>query len=192
MPDTDGEPAARAAALVGAALRKRRLELGLTLTALAGRSALSTGFISQIETGAANPTLSALSQLAGALELPVTELLTVGGAGAALSGEFPLKVRPAPLPAPAGAAGRVWELTAPGARLARLSMVQGDPGDHAAPIRHPGEEICIVLAGQYRLHVEGDTAVLAAGDSAHYSASAGHYLEPVDGTARAMIMMVGQ
>jgi len=190
MPDIDAEPAARAAALIGEALRRRRVALGLTLTAVAGRSALSTGFISQIETGAANPTLSALSQLAGALDLPVTELLTAPDA--ALAGDFPLKVRPAPVPAPNGAAGRVWELTAPGSRLARLSMVQGDPGDHAAPIRHPGEEICTVLAGQYRLHVDGDTALLAPGDSAHYPASAAHHLEPVDDAARALIMMTGQ
>jgi transcriptional regulator with XRE-family HTH domain len=185
----DAGSAARTAAVVGEALRARRLELGLTMTVLAQRSALSAGFISQIETGAANPTLSALSQLAGALDLSISQLLTDSSRSTAGTGEFPPTVRPAPLPAPDGVDGRVWELTAPGARFSRLVQVQGDPGDHGHPIRHPGEEICVVLAGEYRLHVDGATAALTAGDSAHYPAASMHHLEPADPSARALIII---
>lgn len=188
MPPANAEPSARLSALVGAALRARRAELGLTLTALSEQSGLSGGFISQIETGAANPTLGALSQLAAALD--VSPALLLAGEADGSDADFPAAIRPAPLAPPDEVPGRVWELTAPGARSARVVLVQGTPGDHAAPIRHTGEEVCTVVAGKYRLHIEQGTTVLKTGDTAHYSASTTHRLEPVGHDARAVITIV--
>ncbi|MFF9651981.1 helix-turn-helix domain-containing protein [Streptomyces sp. NPDC014622] len=53
---------------VGAAIRRRRRSLGLTLAAVATRSGLSVPFLSQIENERARPSTRSLDRVAGALE----------------------------------------------------------------------------------------------------------------------------
>ena len=60
---------------VGANIRRVRREEGLTQAALAERAGLSTGYISLIEQGHANPRLETLSVLAEALETSPVDLL---------------------------------------------------------------------------------------------------------------------
>jgi transcriptional regulator with XRE-family HTH domain len=60
---------------VAQAVRKRREQLGLTLRALAARSGVSSSMISDIERKTKSPTISTLSALAEALEVPVAALV---------------------------------------------------------------------------------------------------------------------
>ena len=55
---------------LGIEIKARRLELGLTQEALAGRAELDRPYISLIEIGRKQPTISVLYSLAIALELP--------------------------------------------------------------------------------------------------------------------------
>ena len=60
---------------VGAVIRRERRERGLTLKALAERSALSVVYLGEIERGKKYPSAQVLEQLAKALELDLAELL---------------------------------------------------------------------------------------------------------------------
>ena len=59
---------------LGRFVEARRHELGLTRKDVVARSGLSYPYVSQIETGDREPALKALSALAGALEVSVTQL----------------------------------------------------------------------------------------------------------------------
>ncbi len=60
---------------IGQAIRTRRHARGLTLEALAARSAVSRAMLSDIERGVKNPTIRVVSQIAAALDLAVSDLL---------------------------------------------------------------------------------------------------------------------
>jgi transcriptional regulator with XRE-family HTH domain len=60
---------------VGAKIRRMRRQQGLTQAVLAQRARLSTGYVSLIERGLANPRLETVAALADALEASPVELL---------------------------------------------------------------------------------------------------------------------
>lgn len=60
---------------LGTNIRARRARLGLTLEALAGRTAVSRAMISDIERGVKSPTVRVVSQIAEGLGCTVSELL---------------------------------------------------------------------------------------------------------------------
>jgi len=64
-------------ATMGERLRARRVELGLTLAAVAQKAELSLPYVSNLERGRGNPTIEALTALAHALEVPLAAV--VGG-----------------------------------------------------------------------------------------------------------------
>jgi len=59
---------------VGAAVRRRRRSLGLTLAVVAARSGLSVPFLSQVENERARPSTRSLERVADALETSTAEL----------------------------------------------------------------------------------------------------------------------
>ena len=59
---------------MGAQIRARRADLGLTLAQVAEASGLSVAYVSKIEQGRGNPTVSSLEALAGALKLSLPPL----------------------------------------------------------------------------------------------------------------------
>lgn len=60
---------------LGATIRARRLELGLTLERLAGRTGVSRAMLSDIERGAKNPTVKLAAQIAKGLGWTISQLL---------------------------------------------------------------------------------------------------------------------
>jgi transcriptional regulator with XRE-family HTH domain len=60
---------------LGAVIRRERRERNLTLKELAGRSALSVVYLSEIERGKKYPSASVLESVSGALHLEVPDLL---------------------------------------------------------------------------------------------------------------------
>ena len=74
-------------AALGAAVKARRQELGVTQEELHLRSELHQRWISNVETGKRNPSYSSLRRLADALELTTSDLIAraegfeAGGAG---------------------------------------------------------------------------------------------------------------
>ena len=65
---------------VGAQIRARRQQQGLTLDALAQRSGVSSAMLSEVERSVKNPTVKLAWQIARALGCSLTELLDEPGA----------------------------------------------------------------------------------------------------------------
>ncbi|MCW5648253.1 MAG: helix-turn-helix transcriptional regulator [Ramlibacter sp.] len=63
---------------LGLRIKELRSDHGLTQEELAERSGMFRTYMSRVESGAANPTLTMLYQIAGAFGLDVRELLTPG------------------------------------------------------------------------------------------------------------------
>lgn len=68
-----------ASAEVGRRLRSARSRLALTRRQLAVASGTSERYLAQLEAGTANPSLNVLTALATSLELPVADLIPLGG-----------------------------------------------------------------------------------------------------------------
>lgn len=60
--------------VVGANLRRARLERGLSQESLAAESGIAPSFLSQIENGRRSPTITTVDVLARALSVPIVEL----------------------------------------------------------------------------------------------------------------------
>src|ERR687896_2177675 len=61
--------------LVGARIRRRRTDRGLTLAAVAAATGLNVGYLSQVENDKASPSLETLAALATALDVPIAWFL---------------------------------------------------------------------------------------------------------------------
>ncbi|MFD7876929.1 helix-turn-helix domain-containing protein [Streptomyces sp. NPDC059766] len=168
--------------VLAASVARVRRAAGLTLSAVASRAGVSTAYVSQMESGAANPTFRTLCQIADALGTTPAELL--GGTGPvtpAPAPAFPPRFAPAPLLAQADGHRGIWDLTAPGATRIGARLLHADLGDHDHPTAHGGEEFALVLAGSCRVSVGGAVRLLRRGDSCHFSATdEHHFTDPSD------------
>src|SRR5690625_6298542 len=147
-------------AALGAIVRRTRQRMGLSVEALAARSDLSAGLISQLERGRGNPSLQTLSRLASALGTQLVSLLQ----SAQRRGEPVVRadartVLPDLDPAPDGAPRPVRELLTPDQNLPlqviRTVMPPGFSNEDR-PFRHLGLESVHVLEGEL-LVVLGET-----------------------------------
>ena len=162
---------------LGAVVRRDRQRMGLSVEALAERSGLSAGLISQLERGRGNPSLQTLSRLAGALGTQLVSLLQ----RAQRHGEPIVRadarvVLPelaeddGPLP--------VRELLTPDQNLP-LQVIRTvmPPGfsNQPRPFRHLGLESVHVLSGRLVVVLGGTEHELAEGDTITYDCSQAHW-----------------
>lgn len=169
--------------VLAASVARVRRAAGLTLSAVAARAGVSPAYVSQMESGAANPTVRTLCQIADALGATPAELL--GGTGpvtpAAAAPGFPPRFAPAPLLARAEGHHGIWDLTAPGASRIGARLLHADLGDHDHPTTHSGEEFALVLSGSCRVSVGGVVRLLRPTDSCHFAATdEHHFTDPSD------------
>lgn len=179
----DGLPVAAMLGEVGTQVRSIRKEAGLTLEQLSELSGLSTGIVSQIERGLANPSFATLAQLAHGLGIPVGRLFqvsdqsrspvvrrserrTLGGHGIGADD------------------GSRYELLTPDLNGAlEATWVETPPGydTSATPFRHQGEEFGLILSGRKDVYLDGKRHELHAGDSIRYLSTIPHwYANPGD------------
>src|SRR5215212_7417690 len=149
---------------IGAQLHEARTNLGLSVQELAEISDISTGMISQIERGLANPSINTISKLASALGLqlgiffeprPQTDKELVVRKN---------ERRRIGIPDP----NFVYELLVPDLkRTLEFVWVESAPGSTTenSPFQHEGEECGLVLQGTLEVHLGNDVFVLEVGDS---------------------------
>ncbi|GAB2476926.1 helix-turn-helix domain-containing protein [Jatrophihabitans fulvus] len=186
-PAIDDGDADRLLAALGTRLAEARRRRGVTLAVVAGRSGLSPAYVSQIESGAANPTLRALSQVAAAVGVRLSSLLD--GPPAPEPAAFAPRVNRAALAHGRAGSPGVWEHTAPGSTRLVARLVHGEAGDHGDAVRHQGEEYVLVVRGSCRLHVDGAAHELASGDACHFPAGADHRLDAVSDDLTLCVVM---
>lgn len=182
-----------AAQALGAEIRGLRGARRMTLAALADATGLSIGFLSKVERGQARPSVTALQEIATALEVAV-------GWFFAQEGPVPAEERPFVV-----RAGHRRRLTYSGVGSTdylgmedRLLSARLD-GDLAMGITtyrpggstgddlytHDGEEAGLVLSGEIDLHLDGAVFRLATGDSFSFESRRPHrYVNPGPGEAR--------
>jgi transcriptional regulator with XRE-family HTH domain len=142
-------------ALLGPRLRERRNELGKTLAALAREADLSTGYLSQIETGASVPSLPVLARIAHALEVSLAEILR-SSSSARL------------------ARGHIAEMDAKSELAASNSQLQivrhcAEPGEAGeAPVALGNGDVFVYLyLGRLEVTLDDGTFELSSGDALH-------------------------
>jgi transcriptional regulator with XRE-family HTH domain len=140
--------------LVGARIRRRRVDAGLTLARVAERTGLNVGYLSQVENDKASPSLETLAALAQALDVPIAWFLLDSSVAPRLvrASERPRRQ----LPSGDG-------LTQVDGGVARdISIFEGAmaPGSRTGMHAHPGDEHHVVLAGRIRI-TQGEAVVEA-------------------------------
>jgi len=172
-PET-GQKEAEDPAEPGSALRALREQRGLTIASLARQVGISAAAISQIESGAVQPSVMTLRRLAAALGVPVFRFfLPADTAAASVVRRGERKTL--------GLArtGARYELLTPSLQgQLEVMEISMNPGQASAPepISHPGEECLVVTSGHGELEVGDDVTDLQVGDAATFQGSIPHRL----------------
>jgi transcriptional regulator with XRE-family HTH domain len=172
--------------LVGGRIRALRTDRGLTLSQVCARAGLNVGYLSQIETDKASPSLETLAALADALDVPITWLL----------------VDAAPKPRVVRRDERRGQEEVPGlrteevdgghARGLRVIEAIAQPGTRSSIMTDAGEEHHVVLEGRIRLRQGDFEAELGPGDYLVWDGSFPHEVEVVgDDPTRILIITPG-
>lgn len=175
---------------LGARLKAARARRGLSLRSLGKKTGFSASFLSQVELDQTSPSLASLARLASGLGVGLAALIADEKAPAADATVMRAKDRKGLRSEWSKAS--VSSLLPPGADD-RLSVMlielqphgrSGNPGDTVT-----GREIAFCVRGRALLQVGDLTQRLAAGDSAHYDASAGpRWSNP--GRSRCQILII--
>lgn len=166
MPDAALQPSPR----IGPLIRARRRRLGLTLQALADRSAVSVGYLSQVERGNATPTLGTLAQIARALDVGVDYFVAAPRPADAVT-----RAATRPRFSIDGTSIDYERLSTefPGSQMSAF-ILHVPPGFRSETMSHAGEEIVHVLEGSVVQVLDGEEIRMHAGDSLHYRGNRPH------------------
>jgi transcriptional regulator with XRE-family HTH domain len=151
---------------IGAHLKARRTELGLSLRDLAASTGLSPTFLSNLERGRANPTLDTLRKVSTALG---TSLLVMA-ANAAEGNPVVRHHRRRHLTLSSGHVR--YEILTPTLNrkmvLFQARVTAEDGNIVVGPLAEPTEECLVMLSGKLNIVVSGQTYQLEAGDSIYF------------------------
>jgi transcriptional regulator with XRE-family HTH domain len=169
-------------------LRAIRREKGLTLQQVADGAGLSKAFVSQIESGAANPSLASLKRVGNALDIPLAALFESSPNSVPRSPVEPVDTGEVRVVRQDRRKRLVWpgrrnpsSLLTPDLR-GKLEVLLDvlEPGDSATDeeglcmMTHEGEEFGLILEGRYEATVGDRTYVLEEGDSITYPSRIPH------------------
>ncbi len=178
---------------VGRRIRDLRRTRRLSLESVATRTALSIGFLSQIERGLSSPSLRVLATIADVLGVGIASLFgaSPGGDGASDSvvtrgsGRPELKL---------WRTGVSKQLLSPagGDNKLNLFLVHLEPGGSTGDelYTHDGEEAGLVLEGEMMLTVDAETWSLRQGDSFRFASRRPHRFSNPAEDAKAVVLWV--
>jgi transcriptional regulator with XRE-family HTH domain len=189
MEDILSTKADNLAAQVGHAVRQRRVDLGLSLRAVAAKSKVSASMISDIERGTKYPTISTLAALAEALGVRIATLIESATPQVKLvrRSEQHLSVDPK-----TGARRASFGPAVPGSKVEFLSytlpphVTMGPfPAHSLGTIEHVH-----LVAGAIRISFGNESVALESGDSCSCYADAPHQFDNSDGAVEALIYLI--
>lgn len=155
---------------VGPLIRKCRKQQGLTLQALCDRAGLSVGYLSQVERSNATPSLATLAQIARALNVGLEYFVAQPKPSDSLTRS---ERRPQFSVSETGVSYEALGAQFPGVELSSY-ILHCPPGYSSEVQQHEGEEIIYILDGEIEQTLGGETFIMRAGDSLHYSGSTPH------------------
>ena len=152
---TDASPPPRRRPLVGAHIRRRRRDRGLTLTQVSEATGLNVGYLSQVENDKASPSLETLAALADALDVPIAWFLLNQSLG-------PRLVRASERPRRRMPRGGTAMTQVDGGVARDIAIFEGEmpPGHRTGFHAHPGDEHHLILEGRVRI-IQGEVSVEA-------------------------------
>lgn len=155
--------------LVGALVRARRKESGLTLQQLAEKAGLSAAFISQVERNKAVPSIVSLANIARALETNITEFMEIP------QGEQPIRTGDDPQYIQIDSPVRYIQLSA-NMKLQKMdAILMRIPPGHVFPTdQREGEDFLYLLEGELYTELGNLKKTLKAGDSMHFNSRTRH------------------
>jgi transcriptional regulator with XRE-family HTH domain len=183
---------------LGPKLKEIRRGRGVTLQQIADQTGLSKSFVSQIETGAANPSIASLKKITDVLGVPLGALFTHGengssdapaapnGFASGAGGPAPSGVDPGgevrvvrrnrrKMLIEPGKKGKMYLLTPDLQRKLEVILGEEEPGNADEEwYSHAGEECGFVLEGRYEVSVGDRVFVLEAGDSIYFPSHLPH------------------
>ncbi|CAL9337773.1 hypothetical protein SUDANB120_00203 [Streptomyces sp. enrichment culture] len=168
---------------VGAAVRRRRRALDLTLAAVAGRSGLSAPFLSQIENDRARPSMRSLQRIADALETTAVQLFAASDETRAVD-----VVRASDDSGLDGAA-QVRPVVRGRHQLHALEFVGAHEADRE--FRHRNDELVYVADGSVEVEAEGRVHRLGRGDTLLLSGGVRHRWRTTGPGTRVLVVAVG-
>ena len=175
---------------IGAKVARARSERGWSLAQLAQRSGLSTAAVHKIEKSGMTPTIASLMKIAAALgksvahfvdepETPDVMVVRHDERARVYTSKQGLNLR--------NLSGRYGSFARAGAEAVMEPGADSGP----TPMRHPGEELVIVLDGRMEFTVAGEAHELGAGDSIHFRTVRPHsWRNPGEQSARAIWLVV--
>lgn len=155
---------------IGALIRARRRQLGLTLYEICAAAGISVGYLSQVERDQATPSLGTLAQIARSLDVGMdyfiaTPSLEDSLTRAAERQKFSVD----------GSSVLYERLAADFAGNTLSSFILNiPPGYHSETVSHEGEEILYVLEGALAHTLDGMKMEIGPGDSLHFRGSRPH------------------
>jgi len=163
-------------ALVGAQIRALRTALGMTISDLASGAGVSPGMLSKVETGQTSPSLSTLSALASAMNMPLASFFTKFDQKSEAT--FVKSGHGLTIERRGSSKGHRYQLLGHGLRSemgVEPFLITLDEGSDAFPIfRHDGVEFLYMLEGEVA-YAHGDkTYVMQPGDSLFFDANIAH------------------
>ena len=185
------EPAVDVA--VGQRIRDIRRSRKLSLEAIAARTDLSIGFLSQIERGLSSPSLRVLATIADVLGVGIAGLF--GANETAATGSDAIVTREQQR-----AELNLWrtgiskQLLSPSGSEGRLNLFlvhlepDGSTGDEL--YTHDGEEAGLVLEGEMKLTVDAETWTLKTGDSFRFASRRPHRFSNPSNKTKAVVLWV--
>jgi quercetin dioxygenase-like cupin family protein len=170
---------------LGPALRALREERGVSLANVSAATGLSASFLSLVEQGRSDITLSRLMSLVKFYDVGLTDLIT----GEPHADDIVVR-RHERTQLELASEGIELELLAPDTFRSMMPLLStfapgGRTENHAS---HDGEEFVVVLQGRLELELEGvDPIRLGKGDSAYFTATRPHtYRNIATGVSRAL------
>ena len=163
---------------LGERLRRLRGERGWRLEDLSERTGLSRAYLSRLEGGERQPSLSSLFAMARAYDVSLSSLFEPEP-----EAEDLVVVR-AVDGTPQRGNGLLYSRLSDGGwafNLQPLRVVVPAERGADALYRHEGEQWLYVLSGRLRFEIGGDEVVLGPGDAAHFDADKPHRFEALDG-----------
>lgn len=164
-------------AKLGTTVRALREQRGLTIASIARKVGVSAAAISQIESGAVQPSLSTLRKLAASLGIPVFRFFLP------VESEAVQVVRRAErMSIGLAQLGPQYQLLTPSAHgQLEVMQITLEPGQDSAPelMNHAGEECLVIIAGQGALELSDAVIDLLTGDAATFQGSIPHRLRNV-------------
>jgi transcriptional regulator with XRE-family HTH domain len=158
---------------LGRRIKKVREERHLTLKAVETAAGISATHVSEIERGKTSPTLGALLRIARALGKTPAYFFEEEELGDVSRVAVEDRLRET-LPRGAGSVDRLTT-SIPGGRLqARYAIIAPGARYGEKPHEHAGNEAALVLSGEVRFSVDGETYVLRNGDVIHFDAEVPH------------------